>query len=113
MRKLTENAVCNIRHAINIENQTRVEVARRHNVSPSTVSDVASGRTYRNVPEAKSVPGFSNYIVYPNGKVWSFSTNRFVKAVQKSPSTKTRYINLRNRDTRRSMQVNKLVSSLF
>lgn len=113
MRKFTKTAICNIRHAINVENHTRSSIAQRYNVSPSTISDIASGRTYQDVPEAKAIPGFSNYLAYPNGKVWSFNTSRFVKPVQKNTASKVRYINLHNRNSRRSMQVSHLISSLF
>lgn len=113
MRKFNTNAVCEIRHAINVENRSKSEVSRKFKVSPSTVSDIAAGRSYRDIPMAKSIPGYNNYIAYPSGKVWSFNANRFIKPVQKSSVTKTRYFNLNNRTNRRSIPVSSLLKSLF
>ena len=113
MRTFNMTKVCNIRHAINVENRSRSEVAKQYSVAPSTISSIAAGKTYRDIPQAKSVPGFDNYIVYPTGQVWSNARNRFVKASPKRTGSKTRYVRLNNRNVTRSMAVQNLVSSLF
>jgi transcriptional regulator with XRE-family HTH domain len=113
MRKFNVNTICNIRHAINIEGKSRSELARRYKVSSSTISDIVSGKTYQDVPTAKAIPGYSNYLAYPNGRVWSFNRNCFIKPMQKRESSKTRYITVRNRDSQKAFQVSQLVNSLF
>lgn len=112
MRKLTKAAVCNIRHAITIEGRPATEVASRYNVSPSTARAVARGERYSDIPEARPIPQFENYLAYPTGRVWSMSRGRFVKAVKKN-TTKTRYYNLKNSGTRRSVPVSTITSELF
>lgn len=112
MRKLTKTAVCNIRHAIQVENKSATEVARKYNVSPSTARAVARGERYTDIPFARPIPQFENYLAYPNGRVWSTTRGRFVKAVHKSTS-KTKYYNLKNRGARRSIPVSTISSQLF
>lgn len=112
MRKLTVSEVCNIRHAITVEGHPATKVASKHGISPTTARAVARGDRYTDIPQAMPVPGFQSYLAYPNGRVWSTSSRRFVKAVKKS-SAKTKYYNLKNSGTRRSIPVSSIRSELF
>lgn len=114
MRKFNTNQVCNIRHAVNIENTGATAVAKRYKSSPSTVRRVASGDSYSDVPMPKAIPGYSNYIAYPNNKIWSVSRNRFLKPTAKKGSYKTKYYNLRSGNgVRRSIRADEISSQLF
>lgn len=112
MRKLTVSAVCNIRHAITVEGRPATEVASKYGISPTTARAVARGDRYSDIPQARPIPGFQSYLAYPNGRVWSTNSGKFVKAVKKS-SAKTKYYNLKNSGTRRSVAVNTIRSELF
>lgn len=112
MRKLTANAVCNIRHAITVEGRPATEVAAKHGISPTTARAVARGDRYSDILQARPIPGFESYLAYPNGRVWSTNSGKFVKAVRKS-SAKTKYYNLKNNGTRRSVAVSRIRSELF
>lgn len=113
MRKLNMNKVNEIRHRVNVLGQTRANVSRTLKVSRSTVSSVANYNSYQDIPAPRTVPGFNNYLVYPNGKVWSTTTNKFLKTARKSEGSKARYVHLKNRNNRRSIRVEQLVNSLF
>lgn len=112
MRKLTSTAVCNIRHAIMVEGQSSTSVAAKHSISPSTARAVARGDRYADIPSPCPIPQFENYLAYPNGKVWSTSSNRFIKATKKGTSN-TKYYNLRNGKSRRSIPSKLVVSEVF
>lgn len=112
MRKLSQTAVCNIRHAITVENRSASEVARKYSVSPSTVRAVARGDRYSDIPTAKPIPNFESYLAYPNGKVWSTSRNQFIKAAKKGSSNK-KYYNLKNNGNRLSVSTTSIISEVF
>lgn len=112
MRKLTKTAVCNIRHAILVENKPATQVASKYGVSPSTARAVARGERYSDIPQARPIPQFENYLAYPTGRVWSTTRNRFVKPVQKNTS-KTKYFNLKNSGVRRSVPVSSIAEEVF
>jgi len=114
MRKFSDTQVNEIRHRVNVLGESRASVATRVNASRSAVSSVANYTTYRDVPAPRPIPGFSNnYLVYPNGKVWSYSRNHFLRETRKSSASNTRYVNLRNGFSRKSVRVNELVNTLF
>lgn len=113
MRKFNKNQVCGIRHAVNIENKSAGEVATKYKSSPSTIRRIASGDTYSDVPMPRAILGNSNYIAYPNNKIWSANRNKFLRASAKKSSSKSRYFNLRSvNGERRSIRTSE-VSSMF
>lgn len=113
MRKFNTNQVCGIRHAVNIENKSASAVATKYKSSPSTIRRVASGDTYSDVPMPRPILGNSNYIAYPNNKIWSSNRNKFLTASAKKSSSKSRYFNLRSiNGERRSIRTSE-VSSMF
>jgi len=112
MRKFNTNQVCNIRHAVNIQATPATKVATRYKSSPSTVRRVASGQSYSDVPMPRAIPGFSNYLAYPDGRIWSVSRNRFIKPVAKGSSS-TRYYNLTSNGSRRSMRTDEVTNLIF
>lgn len=112
MRKFNVNQVCQIRHAVNVENTPATKVAQSYKASPSSVRRVASGQSYQDVPQARAIPGFPSYIAYPSGKVWSVNRNRFLKASRKG-SSNTRYYNLTSGNTRTSIRADEITNLLF
>jgi hypothetical protein len=114
MRRFNTNQVCRIRHAINVEGVAATTVAKRYNASPSSVRRIASGQTYSDVPQARSVPGFPNYMAYPDGRIWSSSRGRFIKATPKKSSTPSvRYYNLRSNGNRTAIRADRITSYVF
>lgn len=107
MRKLTPTAVCNIRHAVLIEAKPATEVAKKHKVSPTTVRAIARGVRYRDVPQAQAIPQFENYLAYPDGRVWSETSQKFLKPRLKG-SSRVKYYDLRNAGERKSIRVSSL-----
>lgn len=113
MRKFNVNQVCNIRHAVNVENTATPSVAKKFKSSPSTIRRVASGDSYSDVPMPRAIPGFSGYLAYPNNKIWSVSRNRFLKPVTKG-SSKTKYYNLKaGGQARRAIRADEVSSLIF
>lgn len=82
-RRFNEKQICSIRHSINVLNESASTVAKRYSSSPSTIRRIASGDAYFDIPMARSIPGFPSYLAYPDGRVWSTSRSKFVKAVNK------------------------------
>jgi len=114
MRKFNTNQICDIRHAVNIENTSPTTVAKKYKSSPSTVRRVASGDSYSDIPMPKAIPGYSNYIAYPNNKIWSINRNKFLTPTVKKEDYKTKYFNLRSGNgVRRSIRANEVSSQLF
>jgi hypothetical protein len=111
-RRFNTNQVCRIRHAINVEGASASTVAKRYNASPSSVRRIASGQSYKDVPEARSIPGFPNYLAYPDGRVWSSARGRFIKPVAKG-SSPTRYYNLTSNGNRTSLRADRITNYVF
>lgn len=112
MKRFNTNQVCNIRHQVNIQGTPATSVAKRLKASPSAVRRAASGQSYRDIPMPRPVPGFSNYLAYPDGRLWSMNRNQFIKPVQKG-SSDTRYYNLRAGNNRKSIRSDELANLVF
>jgi hypothetical protein len=113
MRKFNKSTICNIRHLVNVKNLSANEVGRKYKASRSTIRDIANYKTYKDIPAPKVDKSFPNYLVYPSGKVYSFSSDQFISPSRKSRTNNARYVNLRNGDMRKSFKINDLVSTLF
>lgn len=111
-RRFNTNQVCRIRHAVNVEGLPATTVAKRYNASPSSVRRIATGQSYKDVPQARSVPGFPNYMAYPDGRIWSSARGRFIKATAKGSSA-TRYYNLTSNGNRTSIRADQITNYLF
>lgn len=112
MRKLNDIQVVLIRHAIRFDNVSSSTLSKQHGVSPSTIRAIGRGERYKDVPEARSIPNFPNYLAYPNGWVWSTTTNKFLSATSKGRNS-SKYYQLKNVNNRRSVQVQTLVNEIF
>ena len=113
MRRFNTTQICNIRHMVNVENLSVSEVARMFKASRSSIRDITNMKTYRDIPEAKIAPQFPNYLVYPNGNVFSLRANQFIIPSRKSISNPSIYVNLRNGELRKSFKINELIGRLF
>lgn len=113
MRKFKTNDIINIRHKGIIEKVPAAKLATRYKTSPSTISSILQNKTYVDVPQPKVISGFNNYLVYPNGKVWSKASNRFLKAKPKKEGYKARYVTLRSNGQQRSFNIKETVAQLF
>lgn len=112
MKTFNVNQVCKIRHAVNVENVPVSALASRYRRSPSTVRRVASGQSYRDIPQARSIPGYSNYLAYPDGSVWSVSRGRFLTPSRKG-SSNARYYNLKSNNQRTSIRADEITNIVF
>lgn len=111
--KLTQHKVNSIRHQVNVLNETNRVVATRYKVSPSTVSAIANYKTYRDIPAPTAVPGFPNYLIYSDGRIWSNAGRKFIKKTSKRSGGKKEYVQLKNSGIRRSVKISSLIKSVF
>lgn len=112
MRKFQLDQIVDMRHRTIIMEEPIAEVAKEYKTSRSTVTRISRGETYKDIPNSKKIPGFPNYMVYPNGQVWSTTTNRFLAQTNKGRDG-TAYYQLRNGDARQSIKVDSLMEQLF
>lgn len=109
-RSFTPSQVNDIRHRINVLEETVSSVAKRYGVHSSTVSKISVGQTYRDIPTPMYV---ANYVIYPNGRVWSKSTGKWMSYRKKSSHATVEHVDLRLNGQKRSFTKSSVISEFF
>lgn len=91
--------------------RTDTELARTFGVSRKTIYNIRTGQRWGSLPNPKSVKGYSNYTVYPDGQVLSKSSGRFLKPVNRATGPVVKLTN--NKGERNTVEVRKIVSQAF
>ena len=107
---LTGSQVLDIRR-LRAEGVSDTELAEQFNVSRKAIYNIVERFTWNNVPEPKTVRGFRDYTVYPDGRVFSKATGDQISAIKRSsgPAVRLRTSN----GTRTTIGVNDLVKKGF
>jgi hypothetical protein len=107
---LSDSDVIDIRRdADSAENFSVRELAAKHAVPKSTVHDILTGKTWSHVPNPVTV--YKNYSIFPDGRVWSNKTSKFLQA--KMAKSGTLSVELQVNGTRQTVPVASLVAKAF
>ena len=84
-------------------------IARQMTLPKSTVHDIISGKTWGHVPNPVVV--YRNYSVFPDGRVWSNKSNKFLTSKLNRNGTLTVEVTVNG--SRKTVQVATLVARAF
>lgn len=87
------------------------QLATQFNIHRKTVYNIANNKTWRHVPQPKTITSFKNYTIYPDGRVWSNASNQFMKQTQRASGENT--VKLRNGSQSKTFAVSELVARAF
>lgn len=102
--KLSQSDVLDIRRLAS-RGHSNSRIAEDFDISPTTVYDIVNKRTWGSLPNPKVI--YSNYEIYPDGRVWSRSSSNFLS--QNSSGN----VRLTVKGEKVMKSVNKLVSQYF
>lgn len=106
---LTDSDVLDIRVAAKTSSVR--SVARSFATPKSTVQDIVSGKTWGHVPNPRVLNSLKNYTIYPDGRVWSNKTNKFLST--KLDKAGSLSVELVANGKRKSFSVASLVARAF
>lgn len=90
---------------------TKSDIADSFGVDRKTVYNIVNGNSWTHVPSPRQIGNFSNYEVYPDGRVWSRGSSRFVTSRTRKDGSVT--VELRSGDRRQTVEVAMLVARAF
>jgi hypothetical protein len=104
---LTPSDVLDIRRLVS-EGNTQTSTASRFNITRKAVYDIINGNSWSDIPNPVTLRGYSNYQIYPDGRVFSNNSGNFMK--RKSTSS----VRLRdNKGTQKTVAINDLMRKAF
>ena len=86
---------------------TATEIGEQYGIDRTTAGRIITGRTWSHVPSPRTI---GNYSVYPDGRVFSISSQRFMTAKQTKEGA---VVELRQNGTREKISVANLVAKAF
>ena len=107
---LTDSKVMDM-HRMFREGLNDTQIADRLNVHRKTVYNVRQGNTWAHVPRPVTVRGWQNYEIYPDGRIWSRATKRFLSPRKRRDGELV--VELRSGSKRRTLPVSNLVAKAF
>lgn len=87
------------------------QLAEQFDIHRKTIYNIVNNKTWQHVPEPKPIASFRNYSIYPDGRVWSNVSNRFLKPTTRASGES--YVKLRNGSKSRTVSVSELVARAF
>jgi len=115
-RKLSKSQVCTIRHKYLYEGVTSTELAKKYGLTPSTIRRIARGALYSDIPMPKRISvssSFRNYIAYPDNRIWSLSSKKFIKAGDKGRASNVKYYDLKDGEYRITIRKSDVSKQFF
>lgn len=104
---LSDTDVLNIRDLATREGLTATDIGERYGIDRTTAGRIITGRTWGHVPAPKTING---YDVYPDGRIFSQSSNSFLKTFNRAGQA---FVELRVKGTRQKVSVASLVAKAF
>lgn len=80
---LNDSTVADIR-MMALRGESTAEIARTTGVHRKTVYNILEGNTWSHVPTPVRAYGFPNYLVFPDGRVYSPTSDQFITATPRS-----------------------------
>ena len=108
---LTASDVLDIRRLHDVEGLNDAELSRRYSVSRKAIYNIVNRKSWSDVPDPVSLRGYTSYSVYPDGRVFSNSTGKFLSPIGRVSGPAVKMIS--NTGVRRTMPVRSLVQRGF
>ena len=107
---LTGSKVLDIRR-LYTEGYNDTKLSKQFGVSRKAIYNIVNRNTWGKVPEPTTVRGFNDYVVYPDGRVYSKSTGEQISLIERvsGPAVRIRTTN----GTRTTVPVSTLVKEGF
>lgn len=105
---LKDSDILDIRRLAEVEGLTATDIGAQFGIDRTTAGRIINGRTWSHVPAPKAQ---GNYVVYPDGRIYSKSSGRFMQ-----PSVGrdgNQYVELRSNGTRQKVTVASMVAKAF
>ena len=80
---LTGSQVLDIRR-LYTEGNNDTRLANQFGVSRKAIYNIVNRKTWNNVPDPTTVRGFKDYVVYPDGRVFSKSTGDVISTIART-----------------------------
>jgi hypothetical protein len=81
---LTGSDVMDIRYLHDTVGLNDAQLSRMYSVTRKAIYNIVTRKVWRQIPEATVVKGFTNYVVFPDGRVLSKATGTFITAMQRT-----------------------------
>lgn len=105
---LTDSDIIDMRVQADREGLSATAIAADYGIDRTTAGRIISGRTWSHVPSPKQI---GNYSVYPDGRIFSKSSGRFMQATIGRDGAE--YVELRTGGGREKIAVASLVAKAF
>lgn len=104
----TDSDIIDMRIAAEREQLSSRQLAARYGINQTTAARIVSGRTWSHIPSPKEM---GNYVVYPDGRVFSKAAGRFMQV--STGRDGNIYIEMRANGSRKKVAVASLVAYAF
>ena len=84
---MTDTDILDIRNLVADENKSFTEVADIYGINRRTVSRIVNNTYWSHVPQPTTLSKLPNYVIYPDGRVYSKHTNKFLSTESRNGST--------------------------
>lgn len=105
---LTDSDIIDIRVMAEKDTLTASQIGEIYNIDRTTAARIISGRTWSHVPAPKAR---GNYVIYPDGRVFSKAGRRFMSPVLGRDGLA--YVEIRDSGNREKVSVVSLVAKAF
>lgn len=105
---LSDSDIIDMRVAAEREGLTATAIGERYGIDRTTAGRIITGRTWSHVPSPKAQ---GNYVIYPDGRIFSKSAGRFMQPSVGKDGLK--YVELRANGNREKVSVASLVAKAF
>lgn len=108
---LTDSDVLDMRTRAQRDGTTATSIAETYGIDRTTAGRIITGRTWSHVPAPKQIGKYTNYSIYPDGRVYSKSSGRFIQTTIGKDGIG--YVELRTGGERAKFVVAELVAKAF
>lgn len=105
--RLTGSDVLDIRRLHDINDFNDAQLSRLYGVCRKSIYNIVNRKSWRQVPNPVSIKGFRNYTIFPDGRVFSNTTETFMTEITRNSGPAVRIT------TTRGMRETVSVSSLL
>lgn len=104
---ISDSDVLDMRDLAIRDGLTATEIGEQYGIDRTTAGRIITGRTWSHVPAPRTI---GNYSVYPDGRVFSISANKFLRATATKNGA---FVELREKGNREKVAVANLVAKAF
>jgi hypothetical protein len=108
---LTASDILDIRTLHDVHGKNDAMLGRLFGVSRKTIYNIVGRKTWKEVPDPVSIKGFKNYVLYPDGRVFSQTSMKFLNGMDRVAGMA--YKLMTNKGERKTVVVSSLLKKYF